>query len=162
MCHTHHKAASKGDADRDIGGRKMSKLREKALKAAERYLEARGYDIVAVSPKISEADRIDIIATQNDTLVLAEVYARADTKSGFPSEHLTDQVREAREHEALLWFAEYGEDFIGYELRFDVISIVAAGNRALLRHHINAMSMMAEERFGALQEHKPQLAAAAA
>ena len=52
----------------------MSNLNEKATRAASRYLEHRGYDILEEG-WASPAGTSDIIATEGDTLVFVDVRA---------------------------------------------------------------------------------------
>lgn len=116
----------------------MSNLNEKATRAASRYLEHRGYDILEEG-RASPAGTSDVTATEGDTLVFVDVKARRDTDAGFPSEFPTAAERTRREMIAPAYLA--GHDLGEMPVRFDNIAMVVAGeDRALLRHHIGCLS----------------------
>lgn len=129
----------------------MSNLNEKAKKAASRYLERRGYDILEEG-WASSAGTSDVIATEGDTLVFVDVKARRDTDKGFPEGRVDAAERTRREMVALAYLAEH--DFADMAVRFDNVSLVVIGDdRALVRHHINVLYEAVET---------PQMAAASA
>ena len=99
-------------------------LQDRAVKAAARFLEVRGYETLATGWKSPETrGAIDLVARdpESDDLVFVDVSAR-------PTMELL----------AVSWLAE--NDFAeSVGVRFDKISMIVVGeDRALLRHHINA------------------------
>ena len=118
----------------------MSNLRDKAMQAAERYVEHLGYDVEGMAYKLKDGEQIDIVAEDGDALVFIDVKARCDADKGFPSENMTKHTRERREKAAIQWFRSEGMGYRDRPIRFDSISLlVLATDRALIRHTINAM-----------------------
>lgn len=129
----------------------MSNLNDKATKAACRYLEHRGYTVLETAWKCP-AGTCDVIAEDGDAIVFVDVSARRDADKGFPSERCNAGVRERREKVALAWFAEH-EDAVDMPVRFDNIALLVMGdNRAMIRHHLNALG-------GAIEQLQSQAAA---
>lgn len=123
----------------------MENLKQRAIQAAERFLCHRGYDIVDVGWK-SPAGGIDIVARDDDALVFVEVAARDGASTGFPPSRNEGELRARREGAAIAYLAENGAD--EGPVRFDDVSLViVAPDRALVRHHINSLSV-AEESLG--------------
>ena len=88
-------------------------LQDRAVEAAARFLEVRGYETLATGWKSPETrGTIDLVDGRND--------------------------RETMELLAVSWLVE--NDFAeSVGVRFDKISMIVVGeDRALLRHHINA------------------------
>ena len=73
----------------------MSNLRDKAMQAAERYVEHLGYDVVGMAYKLKDGEQIDIVAEDGDALVFIDVKARCDADKGFPSENMTKHLTKA-------------------------------------------------------------------
>ena len=86
----------------------MSNLKDRALRAAERFVGHRGYDIVSTAYKLQDGGQIDIVAEDGDALVFIDVNARRDTNEGFPSDSITERTRERREKAAIQWFRSEG------------------------------------------------------
>ena len=115
----------------------MENLKQRAVQAAERFLHHRGYDVVDVGWKSPAGD---------DDLVFVEVAARDGAAAGFPPSRNQGELRARRERAALAYLAEKGAD--EGPVRFDDVSLViVAPDRALVRHHINSLSV-AEESLG--------------
>ena len=111
-------------------------LKPKAIKASERFLESRGYEILETSWECS-AGGADIIARDDAAVVFVEVNARTGAEAGFPAEAGTEAKRAKFERTAIAYMAGYEETDVS--VRFDIISMVVIGeSRAMLRHHINA------------------------
>ena len=84
------------------------------------------------------AGAIDVVAMEDDILVLVEVSARTADEGGFP-EGSGLEGRRRRETAAIAYLAEH-ED-VDRPVRFDDVSLVVFGEgKAFLRHHINALS----------------------
>lgn len=111
-------------------------LKMRMLEASVAYLKARDYEILETAWTCEEGT-IDVIAKDEDDLVLAKVAFSADPGKGFPRENLK---REKLEKLAARYLATSEEVNVG--LRFDFIGIIAlAPDRALIRHHVNALAM---------------------
>lgn len=114
------------------------KLGARGEEAAARFLEHRGYDILELNWKCY-AGEADIIAKDDDWIVLVEVKTRRNADQGFPSEAVNECKRERFEKIAIAYLAE--SDFRDLGVRFDVISLVVLGkDKAMIRHHINAFT----------------------
>ncbi|EHF02643.1 hypothetical protein HMPREF1008_00288 [Olsenella sp. oral taxon 809 str. F0356] len=120
----------------------MKNLNEKAIAAAERFLDRRGYEILDTNWEAPDGfGTVDIIAADEDTIVFVDVEATRGT-DGFPAE---ENARGKREALAAKWLAENPERS-DTAIRFDAISMmVVSEDRALLRHHINQLSTAPEE-----------------
>lgn len=119
----------------------MKELKTKALAAAERYLEHRGYALIESSPTLQVGSLTDIVANDGNAIVFVEVIAEDSTDTGFPEELHSARIREAKEMAAIRWLERQGGRYCDMEIRFDVISIlVLSPDRALIKHHINAMT----------------------
>lgn len=120
----------------------MSKLREKALRAAETFVHHRGYEILDTGYRLEDGGQLDIVAKENGELVFIEVLMEVDSKKGFP-EHKCDSASRARkESAAIQWLSDHPETTTGTAFRFDVISLVVIGDdRALARHFVNALGL---------------------
>ncbi len=105
-------------------------------RAAVRFLERRGYEIVDQNWRCN-AGEVDIVARDQDTIVFVEVKTRASIDAGLPEEAIDDEKR--RRYEMLAAHYLHGHDTGEVPVRFDVIALlVVAPDRALVRHHINA------------------------
>ena len=122
----------------DSAGKRNKALGRKGEDAAARYLEQRGYDIVARNWKCV-AGEADIVARDEDWLVFIEVKTRRNTDKGFPSEAVDERKRSCYERIALAWAASHSDTDV--PVRFDVVSIVVVGkDKAVIRHHMNAFT----------------------
>ena len=115
-----------------------TELQTKAVKAATRFCERRGYEILACGwePKDGEGT-IDLVADDEGAIVFIDVTATSHGEGGFADGHT-----ERRDMEVLAagWLAENTPNG-DISVRFDKIDmIVVSTDRALLRHHINAYS----------------------
>ncbi|WP_251179317.1 YraN family protein [Adlercreutzia agrestimuris] len=119
-----------------LKGKRNKALGKRGEDAAARFLERRGYEIVARN-WTCYAGEADIIARDDDAVVFIEVKTRRNCDKGMPSEAVTREKRERYERIAL----EYLKDCVISDapVRFDIVSIVViSDDRALVRHHINA------------------------
>lgn len=118
---------------------KGMELNLKGAEAASRFLYRRGYEILEKG-YVCKHGKMDIIAKDGDTLVFCEVKTRDSAAKGFPSETIPRSKRDRLEKIALTYLSENPEG-TDYPVRFDVIALVVMGrDRALIRHHINALS----------------------
>ena len=119
----------------------MSELKEKAIKAAEKFLERRGYEVVESNWKSEGGNSLDLVAREDDTVVFVDVYARHGFDKGMPEEG-SEGSRERREIAAAAWLSEHADDegYVDMPVRFDSIAMMLLSeNRALLKHHINCL-----------------------
>lgn len=114
------------------------KLQERAIEAAAKYVERRGYDVLGTAWSPEEGISMDVIAKDGDTVVFIDVSARTGIDKGLPPEDLAGS-RQRMEIAAARWLSEQDdEELINVSVRFDAIAmLVFDENRALLRHHIN-------------------------
>lgn len=116
----------------------MSNLNLKATKAASRFLEHRGYEVLETGWKCP-AGTSDIVAEDGDVLVFVDVSARSSIDRGFPTDSCSRETRTRREMVALAYLAEH-PDIAERPLRFDNVALLVVGpDRAMIRHHINAL-----------------------
>lgn len=112
---------------------KSKVLGQRGEDAAAAYLERSGFMIVERNWRCPSGE-IDIVALDDDVLVLCEVKTRKGIAKGTPEDAVTPakQKRYKRLAAAYIQFA----DIEPVEVRFDVITLlVLAEDRALLRHH---------------------------
>lgn len=109
------------------------RLGERGEDAAAAFLERIGMQVLERNWRCA-AGEVDIVALDEDSVVLVEVKTRRTVRKGTPEESITPakQRRYSRLAKAYLQSAGLTETL----LRFDVITLlVLAENRALLRHH---------------------------
>ncbi len=115
----------------------MKDLSNRAIKAAEKFLERRGYEVIDRNWQ-NGASEIDLVARDEDgTVVIVDVAAREGAGKGFP--HASEGARERMEAAAAQWLASQDdESLVDVRVRFDSVSmVVISEDRAFLRHHIN-------------------------
>ena len=114
-------------------------LGKKGEEAAAKLLERKGYEILERN-WTCPAGEADIIAMEDDTIVFIEVKTRQGLDKGLPEEAVTPKKR-ARYEKIAGWYLSQGTPCDAC-VRFDVISVlVLEGNRALVRHLINAFGI---------------------
>lgn len=117
-------------------------LQEKAVKAATRFIERKGYELLETGWTFPEGTRIDLIASDEDTLVFIDVTATEYGEGGFEGGKVK---RGDLEIAAASWLAVNSPDG-EMQVRFDIIDmLVVSADRVLLRHHINAFSCGIEQ-----------------
>lgn len=106
--------------------------------AVRRYLEVKGYEVVEQN-WAHGSDAIDFIADDGEDLVFIACSASQNTGEGMPVEEVD---RKAFERIAAAYLAE-AEGVGSREVRYDHVHLLVIGEgRALLRHHINALSVV--------------------
>lgn len=117
-------------------------MQKRVMKAAERFLTHRGYDVLETEWEApNDFGTIDLVASDDDTLVFAEVTYRVGEESGFAVEN-TDlpEKRERVEKLAASWLSHQSR-YVDVSVRFDIISFLILGDdKAMVRHHIGAFS----------------------
>ena len=117
-------------------------LQEKAVKAAARFIERKGYELLAAGWASPEGTQIDLIANDGDTLVFIDVTATEHGEGGFDGGKVKRGDLEIAAAFRLAVNSPDGE----IQVRFDIIDmLVVSTDRALLRRHINAFSCGAEQ-----------------
>lgn len=110
-----------------------SKLQNRAIEASTLILKRKGYEILDCE---LGASYIDLVAIDEGTLVFLHI-ASASSSAGFPDEA---RDREAAETGAVSWLASHSAEVSDMPVRFDEIAFSLIGeNRALARHHVNAL-----------------------
>lgn len=116
----------------------MSNLNLKATKAASRFLEHRGYEVLETGWKCP-AGTSDIVAEDGDVLVFVDVSARSSVDRGFPTDSCSQETRARREMVALAYLSEH-PDVTERLIRFDNVALLVVGpDRAMVRHHTNVL-----------------------
>lgn len=114
----------------------INELQSKAIEAAERFLDRKGYELLEMGYTSPAGTTVDLIAEDDCSIVFIDVTATLHSEGGFQHGHTS---REELEMAAAAWLSE-NEPEGDVQVRFDVIDmIVVSESRALLRHHINAL-----------------------
>ena len=100
---------------------------------AAKFLEAKGYSIIARNFRIRSAE-IDIIAQFDGVIVFVEVKTRSDTLHGLPREAV-DLRKQKKIIEAASVFLQ-DENFADCACRFDVIEVYLRGGLVEEINHI--------------------------
>lgn len=120
----------------------MKNLHERAVEAASRFVERKGYEVLDRNWSCEGvAGRLDLVAMDEDAIVFIDVTAANREEGGFSEGNLT---REQFELLAATWLEGYTPEG-DVPVRFDGIDmIVVNAGRAPLRHHINKLGSFAE------------------
>ena len=111
-------------------------LQEKAVKAAARFIERKGFELLEAGWTSPEGTQIDLIANDEDTLVFIDVTATEYGEGGFEGGKVK---RGDLEIAAASWLAGNSPDG-EIQVRFDIIDmLVVSTDRALLRHHLSSL-----------------------
>lgn len=118
----------------------MKEFNEHVQDAAEMFLKRRGYEILDANWGCPDGDgKFDIIAEDEDSVVFVQVKGRDGRVEGFGFDEATME-RDDFERMSMSYLAEK-PDICNCAVRFDVVAITVVGeDRAMIRHHINAMS----------------------
>lgn len=127
-----------GTVDREED--RQNEIHARGRKAAARFLERRGYEVLDRDWKC-RAGIIDLVCMDGETLVFIQVKVRADATKGFPSDDMILRKHDRFERIATSYLQAF--HLSDMAVRFDVISLLILGpERAFLRHHINALGCM--------------------
>lgn len=108
-------------------------LQEKAVKAATRFIERKGFELLDTGWTSPEGTQIDLVANDEDALVFIDVTATEYGEGGKVS-------RSDLEIVAASWLAVNSPDG-EIQVCFDIIDmLVVSTDGALLRHRINVFS----------------------
>lgn len=115
------------------------KIQERAIEAAAKFVDRRGYEVLDKAWSAKEGISVDLVARDGDTIVFIDVAGREGIEKGLPEEDPAG-CRQRMEIAAARWLAEHAEEFADVAIRFDLIVLMVIDeSRALLRHHINAL-----------------------
>jgi putative endonuclease len=121
-------------------------LGEKGERAAARYLEERGFTIVArgLRDRLSE---IDLIAVEGRTVVFVEVKTRASADHGRPEEAVDRDKQQRLTRAALAYLKK--KNLLQNATRFDVIGIVWPDEKSppAITHIRNAFQASGRDSF---------------
>ena len=115
----------------------MNELHAKAIQATARFIERKGYKVLATQWESPEGATADLVADDDGTICFIDVTAVEYSAGGFADGHTE---RDAWEILAASWLA--GNTPEGdVSVRFDKCDmIIVANDRALLRYHSNVLS----------------------
>lgn len=118
----------------------MKEFKKHVQDSAEMFLKRRGCEILDTNWECPDGDgKFDIIAEDEDSVVFVQVKGRDGRVEGFGFDEATME-RDDFERMSMSYLAE-NPDIRNCAVRFDVIAITVVGEaRAMIRHHINAMS----------------------
>ena len=109
---------------------------ERAMRGIERFLERRGMKIIEAGWAHGN-DKVDFIADDDGELVFISCTVRVNDGGGLGTEQVN---RKAFERVAAAYLAEH-LDIPEGAVRHDVVSMLVLGDsKALIRHHLNALS----------------------
>ena len=105
---------------------------------AAQFLQEKGLQILERNWRCEEGE-LDIIALENDTIVMVEVRTRTSDAYGTPEESLTHQKRRHLENSALTYLQEH--ECLDMLWRIDVIAIsdIQCGSVDRISHYENAI-----------------------
>ena len=110
-------------------------IKGRAQEAAVKFLDSKGY-IIVENGWAHGADAVDLIAKDGDDLVFIDVLVGEGFR-GMPEEK---PDRGKFERLAVAYLAE-ADGSCNLAIRYDIVSLlVVNSDRALLRHHVNALS----------------------
>lgn len=124
------------DKQRQASTTKEKSIKERTKTAAKCYLEHRGYDIRSTW---ESREQYGFIAKDEDVIAFVRLVSNGIEKEEFSEGQR--MTREDFEQMAckLLAQQEY-DDLVNMPVRFDILSLkVLCADRALIRHHINAL-----------------------
>lgn len=114
-------------------------LQVQGKKAAAKFLNNQGYT-VCEQDWCCKHGSVDLVVSDEGSLVFVEVKTRSNTDRGLPEDAITKDVRKRNERMAISYLTSHEE--VDVAIRFDIITIlVVSTDRAFLRHHINAFSL---------------------
>jgi putative endonuclease len=90
-------------------------------RAAARYLEKKGYEILKKNYRVSGSE-VDLIAKKDDTVCFVEVKTRGSDDYGLPEEFVDRRKRNKIIRAARIFTAD--EKYIDLYVRFDIISVI--------------------------------------
>ena len=112
-------------------------LAKKGMRAAQAYLENKGYEIVDTDYRCPFG-QIDVVSKFEDTLAFTSVSVYRNDSYTMPKEHIDANDRQRMEQVMAKYLSEH--DYVDMSVRWDNMSIlVVSDDKALLRYHVNAL-----------------------
>ena len=108
---------------------------------AAKYLEERGYKIIAQNYRVRSAE-IDIIAELGEEIIFVEVKTRSNTRRGLPAEAVNLRKQKKIIGAASVFLQD--EIYFDRACRFDVIEVYSGGTEFKIRHIENAFEVTSE------------------
>ncbi|MEX2181750.1 MAG: YraN family protein [Gemmatimonadaceae bacterium] len=105
---------------------------------AERWLTRQGWRILARRFRNGRRD-IDLVAQRESTIAFVEVKARKGDDFGDPVEAVHHRKQRELTRSAHVWIDRHGRD--GESYQFDVVGVLMAGERVLVKHVPNAFEV---------------------
>ena len=104
-------------------------------RAAARYLEKKGYEIVDNNYRVCGSE-IDLIARKDDTLCFVEVKTRGTDDYGLPEEFVDRRKRQKIIRAAKVFLGREGNE--NFYARFDIISVLYKDGKTEINHIMHA------------------------
>lgn len=122
-------------------------LGQRGEAAAARFLQWRGYKIIARSDRLKRRDELDIVAVRGKTIVFVEVKTRSSSDDGHPAEAVDAAKQRRLSRLAVTFLKRHG--LLEYPARFDVIAVTwPAGKwRPQIEHIQNAFDAVGQWEF---------------
>ena len=115
----------------------MNELHAKAIQATARFIERKGYKVLATQWESPDGATADLVADDDGTICFIDVTAVNRSEGGFADGHTE---RSAWEIMAASWLASNPPEG-DVSVRFDKCDMIVVSNdRALLRYHSNVLS----------------------
>jgi putative endonuclease len=108
----------------------LHQLGKSGEELALRHLKKKGYEILETNWRKGTLE-VDIIASINQTLVIAEVKARSTAFFGEPEEFVTKAKQKNMIKAANLYIEQNN---LSFETRFDIISVLFKGSQHKVHH----------------------------
>ena len=108
---------------------------------AAKYLEERGYKIIAQNYRVRSAE-IDIIAELGEEIIFVEVKTRSNTRRGLPAEAVNLRKQKRIIQAASVFLQD--EIYFDRACRFDVIEVYSDGTKFKIRHIENAFEVTSD------------------
>jgi putative endonuclease len=105
---------------------------------AERWLVKQGWKIINRRFRNGRRD-IDLVAERDATIAFVEVKARKGDAFGDPVEAVHHRKQLELSRSARVWIDRHGRDGEAYQ--FDVVGVLLAGERVLVKHVPNAFEV---------------------
>jgi putative endonuclease len=112
-----------------------NELGKKGEALAKAFLEAKKYKILASNWRYQKLE-VDIIAQKHKFLVFVEVKTRNTDVFGLPESFVSRKQQQNLANAVEAYFYLYPN--MGYEIRYDVVSIILKGEQAEIEHFEDA------------------------
>lgn len=116
---------------------KPQTLGQRGEAAAARYLEKKGYVIVARSDRMRHGE-LDLVAVDQRTVVFVEVKTRRSHEAGHPADAVDEDKQRRLTRLALIYLKKH--HLLENSARFDVVAVTWPddGREPVIEHYVNA------------------------